>query len=124
MSRTSIDVIVTCLLFVSGVTWTVYTYAKRDRLAFAMVAILAPLLAVLSLIRVAYLVITSQVKIGPCPDGLAEAEVAVEQERQRLFGGDLRTPTLAASWQRAYELELQREAERVQRIAQRYLVHA
>jgi len=41
-----------------------------------------------------------------------------------MFGGPMRVPTLARNWQRAYEIELQREAESVQRIAHKMLVSA
>jgi hypothetical protein len=124
MSRTVIDVMVTLALFVIGMGWTVFRYGKRDRLVFAVVAVLSPLIVFISIFRLLYLVLAQKIKIGPCPAGLSEAEQLVETERQRMFGGELREPTMARSWQRAYELELQYEAERVQRIAQRMLVNA
>jgi hypothetical protein len=124
MSRTAIDVVVTLALFAIGMGWTVFRYGKRDRLVFAVVAVLSPLIVFISVFRLLYLVLTHRVKIGPCPAGLSEAEQLVEAERQRMFGGELREPTMARNWQRAYETELQHGAERIQRFAQRVLVNA
>ena len=124
MSHTTIDIAVTLILFAAGMCWTVFRYGKRDRLAFAIVAILSPAISVFSVFSLLFLVITGKVKVGPCPSGLAEAEHLVELERQRMFGGELREPTLALNWQRAYEVELQREAESVQRIAHRVFLNA
>jgi hypothetical protein len=124
MSHTAIDIIVTLFLFVTGIVWTVFRLGTRDRLAFAIVAVLSPVLAVLSVFSLIFRVATGKVKVGPCPVGLNEAEKLVHAERQRLFGGELREPSLARNWQRAYELELQREAEGVQRIADRMFVNA
>jgi hypothetical protein len=124
MSRTTIDIIVAILLFISGIAWTVGHYGKRDRVAFTIVAILSPALAVFALFRLLFLVVTRKVTVGPCPPGLTEAERMVEQERQRMFGGELRQPSFGLRWQRAYELELQREAEGVQRVATRVLMNA
>lgn len=122
--RALIDIAVIVVLFVSGMTWTVIRYGTKDRLAFTVVAVLSPVLAVFSVFSLIFLVITGKVKVGPCPVGLSEAEHLVEVERQRMFGGELREPSFALNWQRAYELELQREAESVQRIANRVFVHA
>lgn len=124
MSRTVVDIIVIGILFAVGMAWTVIRYGTRDRLAFTVVAILAPIITVLSVFNLLFLVLTGRVKVGPCPPGLAEAELLVEAERQRMFGGDLRKPSLALNWQRAYEIELQREAESVQRFANRVFVSA
>jgi hypothetical protein len=125
MSRTLIDVIVILALFVLGISWTVLRYGKAgERVAFAVVAILSPLIAVFSVFGLMYSIFTGKVNIGPVPMGLPEAERMVAQERQRMFGGELREPTLTLRWQRAYELELQREVEGVERFAQRILVNA
>ena len=124
MSYILIDLAVGVLLFIVGISWTVIRYGTRDRLAFAIIASLSPLLAVLSVFRLIFLVLANKVQIGPCPPGLNEAEHLVEVERQRMFGGELRKPTFALNWQRAYELELQREAEGVERIAQRVFMNA
>ncbi|WP_433966008.1 hypothetical protein [Tunturiibacter gelidiferens] len=124
MSHTAIDIIVVLFLFVTGIVWTVFRLGTRDRLAFAIVAVLSPVLAVLSVFSLLFKVITGKVTVGPCPAGLNEAEKLVHAERKRLFGGELREPSLARSWQSAYELELQREAESVQRITDRMFVNA
>jgi hypothetical protein len=124
MSRTLIDFAVIFVLFAAGMSWTVIRYGRGDRLAFTVVAVLSPILAVFSVFSLIFLVMAGKVKIGPCPAGLSEAEHMVEVERQRMFGGELREPSFALRWQRAYEIELQREAESVQRIANRVFVHA
>lgn len=125
MSHTFVDIIVVVVLFVLGIAWTVVRYGKAgERVAFAVVAILSPLIAVFSVFNLIYLVCTRKVTVGPVPLGLPEAEHLVAEERQRMFGGKLREPTLTLRWQRAYELELQREVEGVERLAQRILVNA
>ena len=83
-----------------------------------------PAIAVISLFSLLIRLIIGKIEIGPCPAGLADAERLVEEEHQRMFGGELREPTFAVSWQRAYEIELQREAESVKRVAQRVFVGA
>lgn len=120
MSHTLIDIAVLLILFGFGIGWTVYRYGKRDRLAFAVVAVVSPVITVFALIVVLLRLCTGQkLQVKPCPDGLQDAERLVEEERQRMFGGELREPMYAKSWHRAYEAELQREAARVQRFAQR-----
>jgi hypothetical protein len=125
MNHTLIDVIVIAILFVLGISWTVARYGKvGERLAFAIVAILSPFIAVFSIFDLIYLVCVGKVTVGPVPLGLPEAERMVAEERKRMFGGELREPILSLRWQRAYELELQREVEGVERFAQRILVNA
>jgi hypothetical protein len=120
-----IDTLSGLILFVAGMGWTVSRYAKRDRAAFAVVAVLSPLLAIIAAISLAIqLILNIETRVGPCPDGLEEAEQLVEEERQHMFGGELRKPTYARSWQRAYELELQREASKVKNFAQKVFIHA
>jgi hypothetical protein len=123
MGHALIDTAVVLILFGFGIGWTIFRYGRRDRLAFAVVAILSPAIAVFALFMVlARLISGRPLQVGPCPNGLEEAELMVEEERQRLFGGDLRQPTYSRSWQRAYELELQRDATTVQQFAQRVFV--
>lgn len=124
MSRALVDITVTAMLFSAGIVWTVARYSKRDRFAFCVVAVLSPLIAFISVFRLIFLVMTDQVKVGPCPAGLPEAELLVAKEHQKMFGGELREPTFSRNWQRAYELELQREVEGIERMAQRFLVNA
>lgn len=125
MSRTVIDVIVIAILFILGISWTVARYGKSgERLAFVLVAILSPIIAVFSFFSLIFSVCTGKVKVGPVPVGLEEAERMVAEERQRMFGGELREPTFTLRWQRAYEIELQRGVEGVERFAQRILVNA
>jgi hypothetical protein len=124
MSHLVVDLIVLFVLFAFGLGWTVTKYSRQDRIVFTVVAILSPAIAVFSVFRLVYLVLSRKTTIGPVPPGLEEAEMLVAKERQILFGGTIQTPHLARSWQRAYELELQREAESVQRTAARFLVPA
>ena len=124
MSHTLVDIAVGLILFAVGMGWTVFRYGKRDRLAFTVVAVLSPAIAVFSVFSLIYRSIFGEIEIEPCPPRLAEAERLVEAERQRMFGGELREPTFAIRWQRAYEMELQREAEKVQRVAERVFVNA
>ena len=125
MNHTLIDLTVGFVLFGFGLGWTVFRYASRNRLAMAIAAVLSPLIAVIAVVFVLFNLVTGrELHIGPCPDGLPEAERLVEEERRKLFGGELREPSYSRSWQRAYELELQRELAGVQRIAQRVFAHA
>lgn len=125
MSHALIDTIVGIVLFSVGMGWTVFRYAARDKVAFALIAILSPFIVVISAVRLLYLLIRmKRPQVGPCPEGLTEAERLVEEQRQRMFGGELREPTFARSWQRAYELELQLEASKIKRGVQKVLVHA
>ena len=124
MSGTAIDVIVGLTLFVLGVSWTVYRYARHDRTALTIVAVLSPVIAVVAIVRLVYLAVTKRVTVGPCPVGLDDAERAVAIERQRLFGGELKEPSMAVSWKRAYQLELQQDTDRVQKVAERYFIPA
>ncbi len=125
MSHTLIDLLVGFVLFGFGLGWTVFRYASRNRLAMAVAAILSPLIAVIAVVFVLFnLVARRELHIGPCPEGLPEAERLVEEERQKLFGGEAREPSYSRTWQRAYEAELQRELTQVQRIAQRVFAHA
>jgi hypothetical protein len=71
-------------------------------------------------VHVIFLQATGTLKMEPCPAGLEEAELIVERQRQIMFGGTLRKPTYAASWRFAYERVLQRDTDRVQRMARRY----
>ena len=125
MTRSFIDIAVLAVLFTTGIAWTVTRYGEKgERFAFAVVAVLSPLIILTSLVRFPFLVMKGSLKVGPCPVGLPEAERMVAEERQRMFGGELREPTLSRDWQRAYQLELQRQVEGVERIAQRVFVHA
>ncbi len=125
MSHMLVDTAVVLILFGFGIGWTVFRYGKRDRLVFAVVAILSPAIAIFAAVIVFFKLAAGRApQIGPCPDGLEEAEFMVEEQRQKMFGGDLRPPMYSKSWQRAYELELQRDAAKVQRIAQRVFIQA
>lgn len=117
MARILLDISVIGILFICGMAWTVTRFAQHDRLAFIFVAVLSPVLACVSFFVVLYQIVTGDVKVGPCPPGLDLAERAVAVERQRMFGGELVEPVISARWSRAYQMELQREAERVKRVA-------
>jgi len=121
MSTALIDVAVGCCIFVLGLAVTIRKYGKNDRVAFTAVAVLTPLVAIFAVFRLLYLAAQNRVELDPCPPGLEEAEKIVALQRQQMFGGPLREPTFTASWQKAYERELQKETERVQRVAHKYL---
>lgn len=124
MSSLLINITVGAVLFVGGISLTIKRYGTHDRLAFTVVAILSPIVAVFAVFRLLYLASRRQLKVDPCPPGLEDAERIVERERQRRFGGPLREPSLAKSWTTAYERELQKETDRVREVAQKYLVLA
>lgn len=124
MSHALINTAVGVVLFAVGMGWTVRRYARQDRTAFMVVAVISPVLAVWAVLQLIYRVCMGKSTLGPCPAGLSEAERAVEMEKQRMFGGELREPTFARNWKRAYDLQLERDAESVKRAAERVLVHA
>ena len=55
----------------------------------------------------------------PCPEGLEEAELLVEQHQQRLFGGQIKHSTYATDWKRAYAQTLQKAEAHVERATHR-----
>lgn len=118
-------IIVTLALFTVGISWTVFRYSRRERVAFMVIAIISPVLMVVSAFMLLVDVLRGNLpEVGPCPVGLTEAERLVEEERQRMFGGQLREPTFSLRWQRAYEAELQRGAETVRRGVDSVFAHA
>jgi hypothetical protein len=124
MSTTLIDMAVGATIFALGIGLTIRRYCDRDRAALTIVAVLTPLVAVIAVFRVAYLAATNNLRPRPCPEGFEEAERLVERRRQEMFGGKLREPAMTASWQLAYEYELQSETERVKRVALKYFAVA
>ena len=121
MSTLLVNIAVGTAIFILGIAISVYRLGTRDRLAFTVVAIVAPFVAVIAMLRLFYLFARNRVTVDPCPEGLEEAEKIVALQRQKMFGGALRAASFTASWQMAYERELQKETEKVQRIAERYL---
>jgi hypothetical protein len=125
MSKAVIDAAVGIAIFIIGISLTIHKFGNRNRVALTAVAILSPLVAVFALFRVAVRIFSGKISVpDPCPPGLEFAEILVERQRQQMFGGPLREPSFATSWKRAYERELQKDTERVQRLAQRYLAIA
>jgi hypothetical protein len=84
-------------------------------------ALATPIIAVVAVFYVVYARIVGKKVMTPCPLGLEEAERIVEQRRAQMFGGPVREPSMAASWRLAYQYELERETDRVQKMARRYL---
>jgi hypothetical protein len=124
MSTGLIDTAVGTILFVAGLAYTIRKYGTHNRLAFTIAAALTPILAIMAVFQVAYAVLTRTAELGPCPAGLEDAERLIETHRQQMFGGPLREPSLAGSWKRLYALELQKDAEHVKQIANKYLAAA
>jgi hypothetical protein len=125
MSKTLIDLLVVLAIFAIGMALTVRRFAYRNRMALAVVAILSPAVVIIALIQTIFLVFSlKRPSVEPCPEGLEMAERLVEQHRQILFGGPLREPSFTAYWKRAYELHLQKDTQKVQQIAERYLTAA
>jgi hypothetical protein len=120
-----VNVIVTLSLFTIGIAWTVFRFGTRERVAFTVIAVISPLLMVISAFMLVFDIVRGELReVGPCPAGLTEAERLVEEERQRMYGGPLREPSFSLRWQRAYEAELQRGAERVRRGVDSVFAHA
>jgi hypothetical protein len=125
MSTIGIDIAVGFAIFALGIALTLRRFAKGEFLVLTLSALLTPVLALAAVVYVIYLIATTgNSQIGPCPLGFEEAEKIVERRRQQMFGGPLREPSMANSWRLAYQMELQRETDRVQKVARRYLVPA
>jgi hypothetical protein len=62
--------------------------------------------------------------MGPCPQGLDEAEVVVATHRQRMFGGEFRPTHFASDWRNCYRMTLDSESRAVQRFARKVIEHA
>ena len=122
MSTVLIDIAVGLAIFILGIALTVRRFGGQDYPVLILSAVLTPALAVVAMFCVIYLAIRGKPAVDPCPDGLEEAEKIVEIQRQQMFGGPAREPSISASWKRAYQLRLQRETRRVQTMARRYLV--
>jgi hypothetical protein len=117
-----IDIAVALAIFILGIALTVRRFGGPDYPALMLGAVLTPALAIIAVFCVFYLAFRRKTLMDPCPDGLEEAEKIVEIRRQQMFGGQLRPPSITASWRRAYQLQLQMETQRVQSFARRYLV--
>ncbi len=124
MSNLEIGVAVGATLFVLGVGSTIRQVSSSSRITLTFIALISPVLAVVSVLRMIYLVLADKRIAEPCPPGLEEAERAVAVQRQRLFGGPLREPSWAPSIARAYEREVEREMEKVRSFADRVLHQA
>lgn len=122
MSKFWIDVMVAAAIFCIGLAVTIRKFAGADSLPTIIAAVLTPVLAPISLIWVIVMGLAGKLEVDPCPIGLEEAERAVEIERQKMFGGPLREPTISVSWRLAYQRQLERETEIVRDVARRYLV--
>ena len=122
MSTVLVDVAVGVAIFILGIALTIRRFGGRDYLILSLCAVLTPFLAVVAFFSLLYLTLRGQQLVDPCPEGLEEAERIVEDQRQRMFGGPAREPFIAASWRRAYQLQLQKETRQVQSVARRYLV--
>jgi len=124
MSTVAIDVIVGCVIFVLGIALTLRRFARQDYLVLTIAAIATPFIAVFAVFYVIYAMVARKKIIEPCPMGFEEAEKIVERRRQQMFGGALREPSMARDWRLAYQFELQRETDCVQKVARRYLIPA
>jgi hypothetical protein len=121
MSTMLIDIAVGVTIFILGIALTIRRFGDQDYPVVILSAIVTPILAVIAMFYVIFLAIRGKNTLDPCPDGLEEAEKIVEIQRQQLFGGPARAPSISASWKQAYEMQLQAETRRVQKVARRYL---
>ena len=123
MSTVLVDVAVGAAIFIFGIALTIRRFGGSDYPIIIVCAVLTPILAVVAVFSLLYSAIRGNGEtIDPCPEGLEEAERIVETQRQRMFGGPVREPFIAASWKRAYQIQLQKETRQVQSVARRYLV--
>jgi hypothetical protein len=117
-----VDVAVGAVIFILGIALSLRKFSGQDYIVLVLSAVLTPILAVFAVFFVLFAAIRGESSLDPCPDGLEEAERIVESQRQQMFGGPLRPPSISASWKRAYQLQLQKETRQVQTVARRFLV--
>lgn len=98
MSMSGINIAVGVVIYTLGISLTVRRFGTNNRLAFAVVALIAPFVAVYAVFGTAGLILRGRpLVMQPCPEGLEDAERIVEEQRQRMFGGKMRAPSYAAA---------------------------
>ncbi|MGI4829441.1 MAG: hypothetical protein ACRYFU_14785 [Janthinobacterium lividum] len=120
--RLAIEVLAIYGIYVFGTALLIWRFSTKDRGPSIVVSMLVPFLFVVSFIEMIVSVLLRRNQaIGPCPVGLDEAELLVERQRQKMFGGDSEIPHLASDWAKLYQMTVESEAERVQAFARRML---
>ncbi len=118
--RLLIEILTIYVVYLFGTALLIWRYGKKDRAPSIVVAGVAPILFVASFVELIFLaVIGKSRQISPCPDGLSDAELLVERQRQQMFGGSPIEPHFASDWSRLYAKTVEIEAERVQAFARR-----
>jgi hypothetical protein len=112
-------------VYMFGSAVLICRYTRVDRIPTVIVAWLMPALVLEALIEGTFLLLFKKYpRVRPCPVGLAEAEVVVEQRRQKMFGGESLPTTFASEWARLYGVTLEKEAKKVQKVARWVLATA
>jgi hypothetical protein len=120
--RFTIELFTTYGVYLFGTSLLIWRYGSKDRGPAIIVAAVVPFLFVATFLKLTVLaMLRRSPAMGPCPEGLSDAEIVVERNRQRMFGGEPLKPTFASDWARLYEKTVEAEAERVQAFARRVL---
>jgi len=118
----AIEIATVYAIYLFGTSLLIWRFGSRDRGPSIVVAAVVPALYVAAFAELAWLAsLGRSPAIGPCPEGLSDAELAVERQRQKMFGGRALEPHFASDWQRLYAKTVENEAARVQSFARRVL---
>jgi hypothetical protein len=117
-----LEVLVLYALYVLGAALLIWRHGGKDRGPTIVVASLMPMIVCAALVVGTFrLLFRSQPRVRPCPVGLAEAEIAVEKRRHKMFGGPSLPTNYASEWARLYGVTLEEEAKKVEKIARTVL---
>jgi hypothetical protein len=121
--RLLFEILAVYFIYACSTAFLVIRFGTKDPVPSVAVAWLAPAIIVASIIStintIARMLAGLDLSLKPCPEGLEEAEQIVETKRHAMFGGAMRKPHFAADWAKVYELAVELQAERVQRLARK-----
>jgi hypothetical protein len=120
--RLVIEILAVYFVYVFGTSLLIWRYGTKDRGPSALVAAVLPFIVVVSFFQFLFMALFRHAPlVTPCPDGLAEAELIVENHRQRMFGGRPVEPHFASDWANLYAMTVEQESVRVQKFARKVL---
>ena len=102
-------------MYILTVSVMVLSAQRRDRVPALFVAVGFPIVVVLAVVHAIFR--GRELKIGPCPHGLEEAEALIERKRQVMFNRGPVEPTIAKTWRRRYAMSLELQAQKARRLS-------
>jgi hypothetical protein len=123
--KLAVEILAIYGVYAFGATVLIWRYIATDRGPTIVVAWLMPGVILAALIHGTYRVLFKKSpRVRPCPAGLAEAEVIVEERRQKMFGGERLATNFASEWTRLYGVTLEEEAKKLQKFARKAFAYA